>query len=75
MLNYTGTSSNETNSAQATIALTQDLSFITKGLKIRAQGAFDTKGWFTERRYVLPEMYYASSRDVNGNLQTGKKSK
>ena len=73
MLNYTGTSSNETNSGQATLALNQDLSMFLKGLKIRAQGAFDTKTWFTERRYVLPEMYYASSRDVYGNLQLVKK--
>ena len=73
MLNYTGTSSSETNSGLATLALDQDLSAITKGLKIRVQGAYNTKTWFTERRYVLPEMYYASSRDVYGNLQLAKK--
>lgn len=73
MLNYTGTSSNETNSSQATLALDQDLLMIAKGLKIRVQGAFDTKTYFDERRYVLPEMYYASSRDVFGNLQLVKK--
>jgi TonB-linked SusC/RagA family outer membrane protein len=73
MLNYTGTSSNETNSGLATLSLSQDLSAITKGLKIRFQGAFDTKSWFSERRYVLPEMFFASSRDVNGQLQLARK--
>lgn len=73
MLNYTGTSSNETNSGLATLALKQDLSFLTSGLSIRFQGAFDTKTWFDERRYVLPELYYASSRNVEGKLQVAKK--
>ncbi|HBG40849.1 MAG TPA: SusC/RagA family TonB-linked outer membrane protein [Porphyromonadaceae bacterium] len=73
MINYTGITSDESNLAKATLALNQDLSFITKGLKIRAQGAFDTQSWFSERRYVLPELYYASSRDVNGKLQIAKK--
>lgn len=73
MLNYTGTSSNETNSGLVTLALKQDLSFLTKGLTIRFQGAFDTKTWFDERRYVLPELYYASSRNVEGELQVAKK--
>lgn len=73
MLNYTGTSSDETNSGLATLSLSQDLSEIAKGLKIRFQGAFDTKSWFSERRYVLPEMFFASSRDVNGQLQLARK--
>jgi TonB-linked outer membrane protein, SusC/RagA family/TonB-dependent outer membrane receptor, SusC/RagA subfamily, signature region len=73
MINHTGISSDESNSAKITLALAQDLSFITKGLKVRAQGAFDTQSWFYERRYVLPEMYYASSRDVNGELQLARK--
>lgn len=73
MLNYTGTSSNQTISTNSTIAVTQDLKFITPGLKLRVQGAFNTNTWFNERRYVSPEMYYASSRDVDGQLQLAKK--
>lgn len=73
MINHTGITSDDSNLAKATLALAQDLSFITEGLNFRMQGAFDTQSWFTERRYVLPELYYASSRDVNGKLQIAKK--
>lgn len=73
MLNYTGNSSVESNNTQTTLALTRDLSFISHGLKVRFQGAFDKKTWFRERRYVLPEMYFASSRGADGRLQMIKK--
>ena len=73
MINHTGITSDDSNLAKATLALSQDLSFITDGLNFRMQGAFDTQSWFTERRYALPELYYASSRDVNGKLQIAKK--
>ena len=73
MLNYTGTSSNQSGTAQTTLALSRDLSFIGQGLKMRVQGAVTRKTWLSERRYVLPEMYYASSRGADGSLQLIKK--
>jgi TonB-linked SusC/RagA family outer membrane protein len=68
MLNHTGTSSKQTFTGKLTMAVTQDLSILLKDLKLKIQGAFDNKSYFDERRYVLPEMYIASARDVNGNL-------
>lgn len=72
MLNYMGKSLLGTNSMKATLALDQDFDFITKGLKLRIQGAFDTKTWLDENRRVTPELYYASSRGVDGKLQIAK---
>jgi len=74
MLNYSGTAAEETNSYTTTLAINQKLDFILNGLKFKMQGAFDTYSYFTERRYILPELYFASSRDVNGKLQTVKRT-
>jgi TonB-linked SusC/RagA family outer membrane protein len=70
MLNYTGNSSNQRYTGKVTLAVTQDLNFILEGLKIRAQGAYDNKNYFNERRYVLPNMYWATGRNMDGKLQT-----
>jgi len=68
LLNYTGTQSKQTYAGEATLAVEQDLSMFLKGLKLKIQGAYDNNSWFNETRYVLPEMYRATGRDVNGNL-------
>jgi TonB-linked SusC/RagA family outer membrane protein len=72
LLNYTGTASNQTNTFNVTMNVNQDLKAILEGLKIRVQGAFDTKTYFSEQRRVLPELYKASSRGVDGELQTAR---
>ena len=69
LLNYTGTASENTNTFKSTISLNQDLSIILSGLTLRIQGAFDSKTYFNERRYVLPDLYRASGRTVDGELQ------
>jgi len=68
MLNHSGTQTNQTYSGKATLALTQNFSMFIEGLKWRIQGAYDNSSWFDERRYVLPEMFIASGRDIRGNL-------
>jgi TonB-linked SusC/RagA family outer membrane protein len=73
LMNYLGTASASTNTFKNTINIDQDLSAILDGLKLRMQGAFDTKTYFDERRYVLPELYYASSRGIDGQLQLAKR--
>lgn len=73
MLNHTGNSLSQTYTSSITLALTQNLDFLLKGLRLRVQGAYDNKSYFNERRYVLPEMYWASGRDVNGNLQLARR--
>ena len=69
MLNHTGTSSEQTFTGKLTLAVTQDFSAFVKGLKLKIQGAYDNKSYFDEQRYVLPEMFRATSRNVKGELQ------
>lgn len=54
---------------ESSVALDQDLSFITKGLKFSGVFAFDTYNKNTIRRSKAQELWSAEySRDANGNL-------
>jgi TonB-linked SusC/RagA family outer membrane protein len=68
LINYTGAKMSEDYKAEVTLALNQDLSFITPGLKIRAQGAYNVEQYFTEARTIRPPMYQALGRNRNGEL-------
>jgi len=71
-LNYTGRAQYNTNTINSTLSINQDLDFITKGLKFRVQGAYNVKSYLDEMRYVTPDLYYASSRGVDGQLQISR---
>ncbi|MDR0543044.1 MAG: TonB-dependent receptor [Dysgonamonadaceae bacterium] len=73
MLNYTGMSKNEDLKSKITLAIDQDLSMITQGLKLKIQGAYDNNSLYNERRYVLPEMYAAIGRTPAGDLILSKR--
>jgi TonB-linked SusC/RagA family outer membrane protein len=73
MLNHTGMRFTSENNIVATLALKQDLSFLAKGLKLRVQGAYTSNSQFNERRYVLPDMYFAEGRRIDGSLQLVKR--
>ena len=73
LLNATGMGKDEEFKNMATLALNQDLSMITPGLKIRVQGALNTTMKKNELRWLFPEMYNATERDVNGELKLIKK--
>jgi TonB-linked SusC/RagA family outer membrane protein len=73
MLNHTGNSSFQTYTGKITMSVSQDLKSLLDGLKLRVQGAFDNKSYFDEVRYVLPAMYWASGRSVNGQLQLAQR--
>lgn len=73
MLNHTGTKVIQQYTNMATLMLEQDLSMITKGLRIKAQGAFNSRADFSETRHILPEMYGAIGRTTTGELQLIKK--
>lgn len=68
MINRSGSYLNENYSAKITLAINQDLNFLTKGLRVRAQGAYDVSQYFEERRFILPAMYQAIGRNRNGEL-------
>ena len=70
MINQLGKRKSEKNTNKVTLALEQDLSMITPGLKVRAQGAYDNYSWFWEHRYVHPPLYEAVGRSQNGELVT-----
>lgn len=73
MLNHTGVRTNEQSNLQATLALKQDLSALIKGLRFRVQGAYTSTTYFNETRFVLPDMYFAQGRGVDGTLQLVKR--
>lgn len=68
MLNYTGMSNIRHFRGMSTLELKQDLNMITKGLSARAQIAYTNETDLREKRYVRPEMYYATTRRYTGEL-------
>jgi TonB-linked SusC/RagA family outer membrane protein len=70
LINRTGKSSTVANSSLLTLALSQDLSMITEGLKLRIQGAYNRNGSVTQRRYAQPALYLAEGRNSRGDLVT-----
>lgn len=68
LLNHTGMTSQEDYKNMVTIAINQDLKFITEGLTAKVQGAFDNRSYFTERRHKMPDLYSSRARNTNGEL-------
>lgn len=73
MLNHTGKKVVQEYKNMATLALSQDLSMITKGLSFKIQGALNSNVNLSETRKILPEMYNAIGRTTTGELQLIKK--
>ncbi|MCY4778081.1 TonB-dependent receptor [Sphingobacterium sp. UT-1RO-CII-1] len=74
MLNYTGLVNSNTNRGNYTLSFDHDFSnYFIKGLKFRAQGAYQTAAEFAEIRSVMPDMYFASGRNANGELLLTRK--
>ncbi len=70
LINQTGKTTINHNSSLFTISINQDLRHITEGLRIRAQGAYNRNGDFTEGRFTFPALYRAIGRNQNGELLT-----
>ncbi|MDR1338604.1 MAG: TonB-dependent receptor, partial [Prevotellaceae bacterium] len=68
LINHTGQSSDQQYKGKLTMALNQDLSFLLDGLNLKVQGAYDINSWFSERRFIMPALYQAQSRNALGNL-------
>jgi TonB-linked SusC/RagA family outer membrane protein len=73
LLNYTGNKSEQTYSGKMTLAINQNLDMLLDGLSLRIQGAYNNQSRFNESRTVMPEMYWASGRDVYGRLLLAKR--
>lgn len=70
MINRMGRRNDQEFAGKTTLAIEQDLSMITEGLKIRAQGAYDITSWFNESRLIQPALYEAVGRTQQGELIT-----
>lgn len=70
MINRTGRASNQSFKGKITMALSQDLSKVLKGLKFKMQGAYDIHSYFHERRFIQPALYQAIGRNYDGTLMT-----
>ena len=70
MINHMGRRSDQEYKGKVTMAINQDLSFVLKGLRIRAQGAYDLTSNFNEQRLLQPALYQAVGRDMKGDLVT-----
>lgn len=68
LLNYTGMTTKESYKNMVTVAVNQNLDFITKGLTGRIQGAFDGRNYFTEQRYKRPDLYKTTGLNTQGEL-------
>lgn len=70
VINYTGKTKLTEYNSKFSMAVDQDLSFITRGLKLRLLGAYDRDGGYTEIRYHQPALYIAVGRNNRGELTT-----
>jgi TonB-linked SusC/RagA family outer membrane protein len=74
-INNFGRGTTQEYRGKATLAVNQDLAFVTEGLKISVQGAYDLISGFKEDRSVRPALYRALGRNYKGELimsETGK---
>jgi TonB-linked SusC/RagA family outer membrane protein len=70
MINQMGRRTEQDFLGKFTLALDQKLDFITPGLRIRGQGAYDIQSFFDESRLIAPALYQAVGRDQQGELIT-----
>src|SRR5690606_22061444 len=68
MINRTGKALDEAYKGKVTLALNQDFDPWVKGLKFRAQGAYDIHSFFEERRKIQPGLFKALGRAPDGSL-------
>lgn len=68
LLNYTGNAKDRNSNNMVTLAVTQDLSMITKGLNLKVQGTYNNTGYMRESRYKMPALYMATGRTSTGDL-------
>ena len=67
-LNESGYVTRNSNVAQSTISITQNLDMLTEGLSAKVQASWDATNNVTLGRTILPRTYYVTKRDAEGNL-------
>ncbi|TKG89083.1 SusC/RagA family TonB-linked outer membrane protein [Puteibacter caeruleilacunae] len=72
LLNYTGYANWDFYRTTSTLAITQNLDALIRGLSAKVQGALYTYNYFSEYRRKMPDCYYATGRSINGDLKLVK---
>jgi TonB-linked SusC/RagA family outer membrane protein len=68
LLNNTGKRSSQNWRSDVTMKIEQDLSAITEGLNVTAQGAYNMSSNYTGLRFIMPATYRSLGRSANGEL-------
>jgi TonB-linked SusC/RagA family outer membrane protein len=69
LINHTGKHTDQNTKHLLTMSISQDLSAILEGLKIRVQGAYNRDSSLSESRSAMPALYRAErQRDSRGRL-------
>jgi TonB-linked SusC/RagA family outer membrane protein len=68
LVNHNGRITTHDYKGKVTLAVNQDLSFITEGLNVYVQGAYNLDSGFFEGRYITPALYRALGRNASGDL-------
>ena len=69
-INRRGRRSDQGYEGKVTLAVDQDLKFITPGLRVRFQGAYNINTYYSESRLIQPALYQAVGRNADGSLNT-----
>ena len=69
-INRRGRRTDQGFEGKVTLAIDQDLNFITQGLKLRLQGAYNIGTYYHESRLIQPALYQAVGRNADGSLNT-----
>ncbi|MDR2472414.1 MAG: TonB-dependent receptor [Tannerella sp.] len=69
-INYFGKTKMTQYTSKFSMAVEQDLRFITEGLKLKILGAYDRNGGYIETRTYHPALYLAIGRNNYGELVT-----
>ena len=65
-INRRGRRTDQAFEGKVTLAIDQDLKFITPGLRLRMQGAYDIHTYYHESRLIQPALYQAVGRNADG---------
>jgi TonB-linked SusC/RagA family outer membrane protein len=68
MINHTGRGTTQEYRGKVTLQVSQKLNFITEGLELKVQGAYNLTSNFNERRFIMPALYRAWGRNALGEL-------
>lgn len=70
LLNHTGYRERNRSSSKLNVGLHQNLDIVTKGLAVHGLFSFNSDSYHNIYRRKMPDLYYATGRNLFGELQT-----